>query len=128
MSRDAARRALYGLLLALAAIAWHGLATWDPRSHGYAPVVGSRLTLSPNEHWRFVVQGQYLDAGWGDFGDYKGDISRANALAEYRFTENVGVFVGYDWFKINAKRSRDNVEVGLDQRFKGPMAGVTFSF
>jgi EpsI family protein len=40
LSRDAARRALYGLLLALAAIAWHGLATWDPRSHGYAPVVG----------------------------------------------------------------------------------------
>ncbi|WP_240635507.1 hypothetical protein [Lysobacter enzymogenes] len=101
----------------------------DGRSEdGYAPVVGSRLTLSPNEHWRFVVQGQYLDAGWGDFGDYKGDISRANALAEYRFTENVGVFVGYDWFKINAKRSRDNIDIGLDQRFKGPMAGVTFSF
>jgi exosortase len=29
-----------GLLLALAVIAYHGLATWDPRSHGYAPVVG----------------------------------------------------------------------------------------
>ncbi|MGH8083267.1 MAG: hypothetical protein ACREP7_22005 [Lysobacter sp.] len=95
---------------------------------GYAPVVGTRVTLSPNDHWRFVLQGQYLDAGWGDFGDYKGDISRANALAEYRFTESFGVFVGYDWFKIDAKRGGRDGVIGLDQRFKGPMAGVTFSF
>lgn len=95
---------------------------------GYAPVIGTRLTLAPNDHWRFVVQGQYLDADWGDFGDYEGDVSRANALVEYRFTPAIGAFVGYDWFKIDARRSGRDGVLGLDQRFKGPMAGVTFSF
>lgn len=95
---------------------------------GFAPVVGTRLQFSPGEKWRFIVQGQYLDAGWGDFGDYEGNISRANALVEYRFTPAVGAFVGYDWFKIDAKRNGGDASVGLDQRFKGPMAGVTFSF
>lgn len=95
---------------------------------GFAPVVGTRLEFSPAEKWRFIVQGQYLDADWGDFGDYEGDISRANALVEYRFTPAVGAFVGYDWFKIDAKRNGGDASIGLDQRFKGPMAGVTFSF
>jgi hypothetical protein len=95
---------------------------------GYAPVVGTRVTLSPNDKWRFVLQGQYLDADWGDFGDYEGDVSRANALVEYRFTPAIGAFVGYDWFKIDARREGRDGVLGLDQRFKGPMAGVTFSF
>lgn len=95
---------------------------------GYAPVVGARLTVAPNEHWRFVAQGQYLDASWGNFDDYEGDLSRANALVEYRFTPNVGVFVGYDWFKLDVDQSGSDGVLGLDQRFKGPMAGVTFAF
>lgn len=95
---------------------------------GYAPVVGARWTASPNDRWRFVVQGQYLDADWGDFGDYEGDISRANALAEYRFTQNFGAYVGYDWFKIDVERGGRDGVLGLDQRFQGPIAGVTFAF
>ncbi|KRG71649.1 hypothetical protein [Pseudoxanthomonas dokdonensis] len=95
---------------------------------GYAPVVGLRLTATPNEHWLFNVQGQYLDADWGDFGDYEGSISRANAIAEYRFTDNFGVFAGYDWFKLDVERSGSDGLLGLDQRFKGPVAGVTFAF
>ena len=74
--------------------------------------------------WLINLQGQYLDADWGDFGDYEGSISRANALVEYRFTENFGVFVGYDWFKLDATSGSDG-SLGLDQRFKGPIAGVT---
>jgi hypothetical protein len=58
---------------------------------GTAPVVGVRL-------------GQYLDADWGDFGDYDGDLTRANALVEYRFTQNFGIHAGYDWFKLNVRR------------------------
>lgn len=95
---------------------------------GFAPVVGTRLQFAPNDKWRFIVQGQYLDANWGDFGDYEGNISRANALVEYRFTPTVGVFAGYDWFKIDAKRNGGDGTIGLDQRFKGPMAGVSFTF
>ena len=95
---------------------------------GYAPMVGLRLTATPTEHWLFNVQGQYLDADWGDFGDYDGDITRANALVEYRFTRNFGVFAGYDWFKLNVERTGSDGLLGLDQRFKGPIAGVTLAF
>lgn len=95
---------------------------------GYAPMVGLRLTATPNEHWLFNLQGQYLDADWGDFGDYDGSITRANALVEYRFTRNFGVFAGYDWFKLDVNRSGSDGLLGLDQRFKGPIAGVTFAF
>lgn len=95
---------------------------------GYAPVIGARWTASPNDHWRFTVQGQYLDANWGDFGDYEGDISRANAIAEYRFTKNFGAYVGYDWFKLDVERGGSDGALGLDQRFQGPVAGVTFAF
>ena len=56
------------------------------------------------------------------------NISRANALVEYRFTPTVGVFAGYDWFKIDAKRNGGDGTIGLDQRFTGPMAGVSFTF
>lgn len=103
---------------------------YDQRSSddGYAPVLGLRLTSAPSEHWRFVVQGQYLNTDWGNFDDYEGDISRANALAEYRFTKSLGVYVGYDWFKLDVDRKGRDGIVGLDQRFKGPIAGVTVSF
>ncbi|MGH8026148.1 MAG: hypothetical protein ACREO0_05395 [Pseudoxanthomonas sp.] len=95
---------------------------------GYAPVVGARVTLTPGEKWLINFQGQYLDADWGDFGDYEGSISRANALVEYRLTENLGLFAGYDWFKLDATRNGSDGSLSLDQRFKGPIAGVTLAF
>lgn len=97
---------------------------------GAAPVVGLRFsTNTADRKWRFTVQGQYLDADWGDFNDYTGDISRANAIVEYRFTEHFGVFAGYDWFKLDINKDLDDGNrLGLDQRFKGPTAGVTLAF
>ncbi|MEL1265382.1 hypothetical protein AAD027_13545 [Pseudoxanthomonas putridarboris] len=95
---------------------------------GYAPVVGLRFTTRPGDRWLINVQGQYLDADWGDFGEYDGSITRANALLEYRFTPRLGAFVGYDWFKLDVERSGSNGLLGLDQRFKGPIAGVTLAF
>jgi len=95
---------------------------------GYAPVVGARVTFTPSDKWLVNFQGQYLDADWGDFGDYEGSISRANALVEYRFTDNFGVFAGYDWFKLDATKSGSDGSLGLDQRFEGPIAGVTLTF
>lgn len=97
--------------------------------NGTAPVVGVRLGFNTqDERWRFTVQGQYLDADWGDFGDYDGDLSRANALVEYRFTRNFGLYAGYDWFKLNVRQHGSDGTVGLDQRFSGPIAGVTLAF
>ena len=95
---------------------------------GFAPVVGARFSAAPGEKWRVVLQAQYLDTEWGDLGDYKGDLSRANALVEYRITPAFGVFAGYDWFKLDVEQSGSEGVVGLDQRFKGPMAGVTLAF
>lgn len=101
----------------------------DSRSEtGYAPVVGVRFTTRPSDAWLLSLQGQYLDAGWGDFGDYDGSITRANALVEYRFTDTFGAFVGYDWFKLEVERAGSDGLLGLDQRFKGPVAGVTLAF
>ncbi len=97
-------------------------------SDGFAPVIGTRFTWAPADAWRVVAQGQYLNASWGSFGDYRGDLSRANALVEYRFTQNFGIHVGYDWFKLDVdKRGSDGV-LGLEQEFKGPIAGITLAF
>ncbi|WP_167337560.1 hypothetical protein [Xanthomonas arboricola] len=105
----------------------------DESADGAAPVVGVRFTAHPGEHWLFSVQGQYLNTKWGNFDKYDGDLSRANAIVEYRFTRNFGIFAGYDWFKLDVDRKTDsNAEslttVGLKQEFKGPVAGVTFAF
>ncbi|APP79330.1 hypothetical protein [Xanthomonas hortorum] len=100
----------------------------DESEDGVAPVVGIRFTARPSEHWLFNVQGQYLNTSWGNFDDYKGDLSRANAIAEYRFTKNFGLFAGYDWFKLDVDQRGSDGLIGLKQEFKGPVAGVTFAF
>ncbi len=100
----------------------------DEKTDGIAPVVGARLTFTPSEHWLINLQGQYLNTRWGSFDDYKGDLSRANAIVQYNFNPNFGIFAGYDWFKLDAdKRGSDGV-IGLKQEFKGPLAGVSLSF
>lgn len=101
----------------------------DEKEDGTAPVVGLRFTAHPGEHWLFNLQGQYLNTKWGDFGDYDGDLSRANAIIEYRFTPNFGVFAGYDWFKLDVDRKQNAATtIGLKQEFKGPVAGITLAF
>ncbi|MFA0923961.1 hypothetical protein [Xanthomonas fragariae] len=100
----------------------------DESQDGVAPVVGIRFTARPSEHWLFNVQGQYLDTSWGDFGDYDGDLSRANAIAEYRVTKHFGIFAGYDWFKLDGDPRGSDGLIGLKHEFKGPVAGVTFAF
>ncbi|CAD7725458.1 hypothetical protein LMG31886_37450 [Xanthomonas hydrangeae] len=100
----------------------------NEKADGVAPVVGIRFTARPSEHWLFNVQGQYLNTSWGNFDDYDGDLSRANAIAEYRFTKNFGLFAGYDWFKLDVDQRGSDGLIGLKQEFKGPVAGVTLAF
>lgn len=86
------------------------------------------MTFAPAENWRVIAQGQYLDADWGNFDDYEGDLARANALVEYRFSDNFGVHVGYDWFRLDVDRHGSDGMIGLRQEFKGPVAGITLAF
>lgn len=95
---------------------------------GIAPVVGARLSFMPGERWLINLQGQYLNTRWGNFDDYDGDLSRANAIVEYRFTDNVGLFAGYDWFRLDVDQSGSDGVIGLKQEFKGPVAGITLAF
>ncbi|HEY0335252.1 MAG TPA: hypothetical protein VGC74_16375 [Stenotrophomonas sp.] len=100
----------------------------DESEDGVAPVVGVRFTAHPSEHWVFNVQGQYLNTDWGSFNNYEGDLSRANAIVEYRFTRNFGLFAGYDWFKLDVDKKGSDGLIGLKQEFKGPVAGITLAF
>lgn len=100
----------------------------DESTDGIAPVVGARVTFTPSENWLINIQGQYLNTSWGSFDDYKGDLSRANAIVQYNFNRNFGIFAGYDWFKLDADKRGADGTVGLKQEFKGPLAGVSLSF
>jgi len=100
----------------------------DEKADGVAPVVGARLSFTPSEKWMITLQGQYLNTRWGSFDDYKGDLSRANAIVDYRFTDNFGVFAGYDWFKLDVDQKGSDGTIGLKQEFKGPVAGISVSF
>lgn len=100
----------------------------DESVDGFAPVIGARLTFQPIDRLLINLQGQYLDAEWGDFDDYDGEIKRANAIVEYRFTNNFGAFVGYDWFELKLEQNWSGGFVGVEQEFKGPVAGITLAF
>lgn len=100
----------------------------DEKTDGIAPVVGARLTFTPSEHWLINLQGQYLNTRWGNFDDYEGDLSRANAIVQYNVNPNFGIFAGYDWFKLDVDRKGSDGLIGLKQEFKGPLVGVSLSF
>lgn len=100
----------------------------DEKADGVAPVVGARMSFTPSEKWMITLQGQYLNTKWGNFDDYDGDLSRANAIVDYRMTENFGLFAGYDWFKLDVDQTGSDGMIGLKQEFKGPVAGISVTF
>ncbi|MGE8280172.1 MAG: hypothetical protein ACN6O2_07020 [Stenotrophomonas sp.] len=100
----------------------------NEKADGIAPVVGARLSFTPSENWLINLQGQYVNTRWGNFDDYDGDLVRANAIVQYNFNKNFGIFAGYDWFKLDVDQKGSDGVVGLKQEFKGPLAGVSLSF
>lgn len=99
------------------------------RESGVAPVLGLRWTSNTrDQRWSFTVQGQYVNANWGSLDAYGGNLTRINALGEYRFTRNFGLYLGYDLFRLNVDHDFGQANGGVDLRFKGPMAGVTLAF
>lgn len=98
------------------------------RESGIAPVLGLRLsTNSANQRWHATVQGQYVNADWGNLDTYGGSITRINALGEYRMTRHFGLYVGYDWFQLKVDHRFGQANGGIDLRFKGPTAGITLA-
>ena len=80
------------------------------------------------DHWMINLQGQYLNTCRANFDNHKGDLSRANAVIEYRLTDTFGIFAGYDGFKLDADQRGSDGVMGLKQEFKGLVAGVSLSF
>ncbi|MCC7633663.1 hypothetical protein [Stenotrophomonas rhizophila] len=100
----------------------------DEKADGVAPVVGARMTFRPADRWMINLQGQYLNTSWGNFDDYEGDLTRANAIVEYSLTDKFGIFAGYDYFKLDVDQKGRDGTIGLKQEFSGPVAGVSVSF
>lgn len=113
------------------------------KEDGFSPGVHTRVTWRPGDRWRVGLEGQYLDANWGDIIDEDGHFERAGLIVEYLVSERVGIHVGYDWFRLKLKDSyRATIpadEIGLspiqinggiegDLKVQGPMAGLTFRF
>ncbi|WP_149194316.1 hypothetical protein [Luteimonas suaedae] len=133
---DAASTATDELYAESASLRWKR-SEWSPGLH-------TRLAWTPNERWHLSLEGQYLDARWGDFLEEKGHFERGGLLVEYRITERVGVHAGYDWFRLKLSDDFDgSLETGdvpdvnrldyagrLTGRLKvhGPLAGVTIRF
>lgn len=96
---------------------------------GALPVLGTRLTLAPTPNWRIDAQVQHLDASWFDSNDLEGQFTSAHALAEYRFNRRFGVHAGYKWMRLNLHDRSEGEGVNrFDQRFNGPVVGLTVAF
>lgn len=93
------------------------------------PLVGARLTFAPSPAWRVEARAQHVDADWFGGNDYDGTLTMAQALAEYRFGGRFGVHAGYRWMRLDLHdRDVDNGIDAFEQRFHGPVAGLTIAF
>lgn len=94
---------------------------------GFAPVFGARFAANTADRtWSFVLQGQYVNANWANLDRYSGDLTRINALVEYRFSRHLGIHAGYDAFRLNINRDFNRfITAGAVLRFSGPLAGLT---
>jgi len=99
-----------------------------------AIALGGRVQYRPSEKWRFGLEVQGYDTDWGNFVSENGHFERAGLLAEYRFTEHVGIHAGYDWFRLKLRDvvadEDEYYSVLLDGELKvhGPTLGLTVAF
>lgn len=93
------------------------------------PVVGARLTIAPADTWRIDTQVQHIDSDWVGADGFDASLTLAHAIAEYRFGERIGVHAGYKWTRVDADDpdTQDGI-TGFEQRFNGPVAGVSIAF
>lgn len=113
-------------------------ASYQWRRTKWAPTLGVRGMYAPGPNWRFTAEAQGFQTNWGNFVTESGHFERFGVNGEYRFTRNVGVHVGYDWFRLKLS---DNIRGGFsnndvsytgratgDLRVHGPTVGLTVAF
>ncbi|MGY1458680.1 MULTISPECIES: hypothetical protein [unclassified Luteimonas] len=121
-----------------------GTARFGEEISGWSPALHTRLTWRPVDRWRVDFEGQYLDAGWGNFIDEDGHFERAGVVVEYLVTERIGVHVGYDWFRLELRDRFTGdftlppeagigpvdyaADVSSELKVHGPLAGLTIRF
>lgn len=82
-------------------------------------------TYAFNESW--ALSGR---AGWmsASYGDYSGELLRANASIEYRPIKSVGVGLGYNFSELNVERKQRFTRETFDIDFSGPLFYISGGF
>ena len=136
-----------------ARIAGEGRATaivdWNGRSDTFtgdgehalwrvAPSLGVRVAAAPHPRWRLGVEAQGFDTRWGNFTSERGHYERFGLSVEYRARPNLGIHMGYDWFRLkytdDFSSTLPEQDVSLSGRARGelrvdgPTLGLVMAF
>lgn len=95
------------------------------RTSGGSPALGLRVLATPTPRWRLSGYAQAFKAR---VDGIDARFTRAGLAAEYRIWDNLGVQLGYDWFKLSADYAQTYWSGKLDIAIRGPTAGVTVAF
>ncbi len=95
------------------------------RTSGGSPALGLRVLATPTPRWRLSGYAQAFKAR---VDGIDARFTRAGLAAEYRIWDNLGVQLGYDWFKLSADYAQTYWSGKLDIAISGPTAGVTVAF
>ena len=85
------------------------------------PIVGLRYQAQLGEDWRVRAR-----ADIGGFGVGSDFVWNASAIADYRFTELFGMFLGYRALSFDFET--DGGRVSYDLSMFGPIIGLSFTF
>jgi long-subunit fatty acid transport protein len=89
------------------------------------PTLGMRGSWRVAPNTRINGFGQILKL---KIGDYDGELLNFGAGAEYAFTDEMIVGVGYDYYKYNLTSTKDKARGEFDYRFAGPKLNFSWNF
>ena len=85
------------------------------------PNIGGAYRYSPSEKWLFSVRMDWFSAS---LDGYSGGIWNTMASTNYRFSEHLGIGLGYQFFQIDGTLSEDRWNGDLKVRLHGPFLQV----
>jgi hypothetical protein len=89
------------------------------------PVVGLEAVVAVTPRWRLGARAQYFGL---DYSDYSGSLTDLRLLTEFRFSDFIGIGVGYTWYEIDFSVEDGDYDFDLDYDYSGPEAFVTIAF